>query len=243
MRQKLDPIPTLKEHNDYFNYVDDCWRCFMELLDVVLIRWRHQLGDPRPALQEAVVVSHRAADIWHKGADPAHIFECNFPFGTAALIGSLLEPGFEGRFLSLLPKIKDWRQFPYFVTKFPDAGLVYAIREGRKPNGWDALMDEGFREQQNKNLYPTTFECYMDLILAAHKGDTAAALEEAKRADELYAMREKDTGYHEFGLVNDGSGGSNWLKVDYRLAALLKTYFRNDKKAVSDLKLIHQWPY
>src|SRR5262245_40313278 len=118
-REEYLAPPELVNHSAYFKYTDTCWRYFLELIQGGQILWRHRLGDPRPLFREAIEVSRRAAQLWKDGAGKAHRFECNFPFGTAALVAMVMEPQLDSLLVSLMPTIKEWDMYPNFVYKFP----------------------------------------------------------------------------------------------------------------------------
>lgn len=208
--------------------------CFDKLLLLGKLQWRHDLEDPRPALSRLAALAERLAG-FVRGVPPEELARVPFPFPSAAFVVRLLEGQVPERLRKALPRGNALDQF--FHDRVPDTLLLKALDTGRKPAGWDALVNEQLRAERD-DLYADTYACLMDIVLSAAKGRAAEALELIQRADQLYPLREKDAPNF---ANSDGGGPFNDLMVDHRLAAVIQHCFGGQPEVLARLNTPHQW--
>lgn len=120
--------------------------------------------------------------------------------------------------------------------RVPDTLLLKALASGRKPAGWDAVL-EGLRKEFSKMLVET-FQNYMDIVLSAARGKTEEAVAFVQQADQLYLKRARDTNNFN---ISDGSGTYNDLMVDHRLAEIIQHCFGQHPGGLVQMNTHHRW--
>ncbi len=135
----------INSYSDILDIEDHFYRCFENFLTAGRIQWRHDLGDPRPNLEQALAVARRAAKVLDKLKE-ADLARQHFKFGSAVLVSYLLDGGMDPELLKMLPKFSLWRKYggDYWLKSytFPDVGVINALQNGKAPAQWDQMLEE-----------------------------------------------------------------------------------------------------
>ena len=225
-----------------YNHIKACDIEFRGRISLALVAWRCADADPRVEIREALELAMHTATICSRFGLRQQPQNVPFSFASACQFAYLLHSDFPQELVRLLTSVSHWVEFPHTVYECADSGLVYGMLKNHPPRGWGQLVDAAFRGQKSLRLYPDSFDSYMDIILhtARNQRTLLPALIEA--ADRYYDAREQDETYREFDQ-RDGAATYNAVRVDFRLATIIKWAYRDYPTERGQLTTIHRWPY
>lgn len=105
---------------------------------------------------------------------------------------------------------------------FLDYAVITAARTGTPPEGWDSLVSS-FGAKKPHKLAAETYVEYVALVLALKDGQREKASVSVQRLSKLFASR-KTNSFYSGGAQCEGGGADNDQIVDFRLAAILRTF-------------------
>ena len=217
----LDGVRDARQTGNFYFAAANYSQAFSSRLLQGLVLWHHNLGDPRPALQQALEVSHSALDDLAALSVGVSIWK-HFD-RTPAIYLSYLLSGAAGPLFCDSPHDC---QFPLWQTDHMayarqalDIGLLQAVATGAPDASWeDAISTIAIKKRMR--LLAETYRTYMALLLAARAANWPAVVAAASQAVGFYSQRSRNDFYSNG--ATDGGGPYNPLVVDYRLAALVK---------------------
>jgi hypothetical protein len=235
----LGSLATPGNPQDALNRASAYGLAFGDLELLIKILWRHALGDPGPFVAQALDRADAAARLATEFPNDYGGYNF-FPFTTSLFFGLLVRGKLLPDLFAQLPPLSaaGEPEYPYFNV-LPDTYLLHALQSGKKPRGWDQLLQKRLPKHAQTDLTAVTLACYMDIICQTRAKEFDAAIESVIKACENYDRRAADE-WRDFGNV-DGSSTFNKLMVDHRLAAIVKTCFKKKEKLLEPLKIVHLW--
>jgi hypothetical protein len=206
-------------------------------LELGMFEWRHGVGDPKKTLKVVVETALRAARLLAPFLKPPH-YRLPFHFAPALFLSRLTHRRFHPEIVGLLPAFESWNASRRFIT-YCDRAHLMAIKEGQYPKKWPKLIS-AFRNEPQL-LTADTHECYAEIVTLCHHQQYVEAIDQIRRATELYKKRAQNFGYRNTWMSEGGSFNSDC--VDYRLAAIVEHFFAKRKKLLNDLPQDHLWRF
>jgi hypothetical protein len=212
------------------------------LIGASQVAWRCGSGDASEFAEQAVKAGIVAAGECTKFRLKPGRDDVPFNFGLACEFSYLVRGEFLPDLVKMLPTLANREQWTTHPYELVEAALVLTMVKGRKLPKWDEFLTTIFRKKLKARHFAASFELYMALILAALQGNWDAMPLLVGQADENYITRVDDELYRNFD-TRDGSSMYNAVRIDYRLATILKWAYRDRAREFQKLTTIHRWPF
>ena len=242
MEETLEAAAAAKALGDFYHAAEMQEQFLKNGLIAGLNRWRHSLGDPRVPFDRAVAGSQQFMAELAK-LDPSQTPWKHHRFELADYLRVLIGKPVETQRLreclgNPLPGRKEMARM-LLEERLLDMAVLLRLLTGECWTMWDQLLQQ-HAEKKRLKLLVATYQSYWDLLTALEARDTARATQLAEQLAGLYLQRENN-GYYSGGVEYEGGGPDNPHAVDFRLAAILKSYAERSVSLMLPEGFIHSW--
>jgi len=209
------------ESHHYQLALDDLSEAYYAHLMVGLLKWRQRSSDPSEDIGRTIDTAKESFVVRQGFGSISGLWHNNHA-ASAMLLKGLLDGEIEDTILrDGLPGMSQWGLCPLdSIGLVLDAALIWAVRNGLRPHGWDEVLNR-IRPKKRLALLLDTYANYMTLIEESWLKTVDRILDTAHAGHRLFERRRRSS-YFSGGRQTEGGGLDNSLVVDYRLAALLR---------------------
>jgi len=230
------------KNKNYYHAVDCLNEKLKSALMSGLIQWRHEIDSPIKNLDKCISFSQEAYEILPSMDKNATHWK-NFNFCIPIFVSILLGKKADGDFRKMILDLAEWRSAAnQHSNTILETALIIKFEKLTNPAEWDDIIKH-LSKRKRMTLMRESFENYMLLIDAAHKGDSETMNERVHAGIKLFEKRDKD-GFYSGGLPIYGGGPDNEHVVDFILASIVqhcRVKYKNSSNVT--VNSIHLWNY